>query len=116
MPFFKWDDMLKEKITPSYSPAEGPTIKGEKIEVGLFFYPAGGEGKPHSHPNEQVQVILRGRSLVHIGDEERMVGPGDAFLIPANTVHWGKTLEDTEVINCKDVVAGWSIKNAKWEK
>ncbi len=39
MPFFKWDDMLKEKITPSYSPAEGPTVKGEKIEVGRLFYP-----------------------------------------------------------------------------
>ena len=71
----------QDKITPSYSPAEGPTVKGEKIEVGLFFYPAGGEGKPHSHPNEQIQVILRGRSLVHIGDEEKVRwDPGEAVL------------------------------------
>ena len=116
MPFFKWDEMVRELITPKYSSAEGPTVKGEKIEVGLFFYPAGGEGKPHSHPNEQIQVILRGRSLMHIGDEERIIGAGDAVLIPANTEHWGKTYEDMEVINCKNVVPGWSVKNAGWEK
>jgi quercetin dioxygenase-like cupin family protein len=116
MPFFKLDEMKKELITPKYSPAEGPTVRGEKIEVGRFFYPAGGEGKLHSHPNEQIQIILKGKTLVHIGDEEKICGPGEAVLIPANTPHWGKILEDMEVINCKDVVHGWSVKNAQWEK
>jgi quercetin dioxygenase-like cupin family protein len=116
MPFFKLDDMKRDLVTPSYSPAEGPTIWGEKIAVGLYSYPAGGEGKPHSHPNEQVQVVLKGRAIMNIGGEEKMIGPGDAFLVPANTEHSGKILEDMEVINCKDVVPGWSMKNARWEK
>lgn len=116
MPFYKWSEMEREKITPEYSPAEGPTIRGEKFEVGLFFYPAGGTGKPHSHPNEQVRVILKGKTLFRVGDEERVLGPGDAVLIPANVEHWGRTIEDCEVINVKDVVSGWSVKNARWEK
>jgi len=115
-PFFKWDEMERDLITPKYSPAEGPTIKGERIEVGRFFYPAGGEGKLHSHPNEQIQVPLKGRSEGFIGGEKFSVGPGEVVLIPANTEHTGKSLEDYTTINCKNAVPGWSVHDAKWEK
>jgi quercetin dioxygenase-like cupin family protein len=117
MPFFKWTEMERERITPKYSPAEGPTVRGEKVEVGLYFYPGGGKkGEPHSHPNEQVRVILRGKALFCVGNEERIIGPGDVVLIPPNVEHWGQTIEDLEAINVKDVVPGWSVKNAQWEK
>ncbi len=26
-----------------------------------------------------------------------------------------EVLEDLEVVNCKDVVPGWSVKHARWE-
>jgi quercetin dioxygenase-like cupin family protein len=115
-PFFKWDEMKKDLITPKYSPAEGPTIKGERIEVGRFFYPAGGEGKLHSHPNEQIQVPLKGRSEGFIGGEKFTVGPGEVVLIPANTEHTAKCLEDYTTINCKNTIPGWSVHDARWEK
>ena len=41
MPFYRWNELDKDMITPEYSSAKGPNIRGEKIEVGLFFYPAG---------------------------------------------------------------------------
>lgn len=116
MPFFKWSEMDSDWITPSYSMARGPAIKGEKIEVALIQYPAGSLAKPHSHPNEQVQVILKGRARYRIGDEKKELGPGEAVLIPANVEHEVEILEDMEVINCKDVVPGWSVYHARWEK
>jgi quercetin dioxygenase-like cupin family protein len=116
MPFYKWSEIEKDLITPEYSSAHGPNIRGEKIEVGLFFYPAGTEAKPHAHPNEQIMVVIRGKGKWRVGKEEKVLGPGEAVLIPANIEHELNIIEDLEIINCKDVVPGWSVKNARWEK
>ena len=116
MPFFKWSEMKPDFITPSYSQAHGPAIKGKKIEVALIHYPAGTVAKPHAHPNEQVQVVMKGKARYRVGGEEKVLGPGEAVLIPANTEHELEILEDMEVINCKDAVAGWSVYHARWEK
>lgn len=116
MPFYKWDELKADFITPSYSQGKGPVVKGEKIEVALMQYPAGTVAQPHTHPNEQVQSILKGRAKYRVGEEEKVLGPGEAVLIPANTEHTVEILEDMEVINCKNVVPGWSVYHAKWEK
>jgi quercetin dioxygenase-like cupin family protein len=116
MPFFKWSEMKADYITPSYSRAHGPAIKGEKIEVALIHYPAGTVAKPHAHPNEQVQVVMKGKAKYRVGKESKVLGLGEAVLIPANTEHEVEILEDMEVINCKDAVAGWSVYDARWEK
>ena len=71
MPFFKWTDMQKGMITPEYSSANGPNIKGETMEIGLFSYPAGTQAKPHAHPNEQAMVILKGRRNCGSGRRRR---------------------------------------------
>ncbi len=115
MSFYKWTELESDFITPGYSQGKGPTIKGMKIEVAFMNYPAGTVAKPHAHPNEQVQVILKGKAKYRVGDEEKVLGPGEAILIPANTEHGVEILEDLEVINCKDVVAGWSVYHARWE-
>ena len=116
MPFYKWDKLESDFITPSYSQGKGPAIKGEKIEVALMHYPAKTKANPHAHPNEQVQAVLKGRAKYRVGNEEKVLGPGEVVLIPANTEHAVEILEDLEVINCKDVVSGWSVYHATWEK
>lgn len=116
MPFFKWSDMKADLITPDYSSAKGPNITGEHIEVGLFFYPAGTQAKPHTHPNEQVQVIMKGRVRYVIAGEEKTIGAGEAVLIPVDTEHSLEILEDTEAINCKNVVPKWNVHDARWEE
>jgi quercetin dioxygenase-like cupin family protein len=116
MPFYRWNELEKDLITPEYSSARGPNIRGEKLEVGLFSYPAGTQAKPHAHPNEQIMVVLRGKGRWRVGKEKKVLGPGEAVLIPANIEHAVEILEDLEIINCKDIVRGWSVKNARWEK
>ena len=32
---------------------------------------------------------MEGRLRFRIGSEEQVAGPGDAFIIPPNVVHWG---------------------------
>jgi quercetin dioxygenase-like cupin family protein len=114
--FFKWAEMKSDFITPSYSTGQGPVVSGERIEVAYMFYPAGGGGKPHSHPNEQMQVTLKGKSRSTIGGDPRVRGPGDVVIMPSNVEHSGQTLEDMTVVNCKNIVPGWSVYHARWEK
>jgi quercetin dioxygenase-like cupin family protein len=116
VPFFKWTEMQKGMITPEYSSANGPNIKGETMEIGLFSYPAGTQAKPHAHPNEQGMVVLKGKAKLRIGTEERVMGPGEAALMPPNVEHQLQVLEDLEIINCKSIVPGWSVYHARWEK
>ena len=41
----------------------------------------------HSHPHEQVGIVLEGRAIFIIGGEEKTLGPGDIFRIPGNVRH-----------------------------
>jgi quercetin dioxygenase-like cupin family protein len=114
--FFKWDEMKSDFITPKYSAARGPTLTGERIEVALFFFPAGTEGKAHSHPNEQIQVVLKGKAKVLIEEEEYVIEAGCGILYPVNRKHGAQIVEDYTLLNCKDIVSGWSVYDARWKK
>jgi quercetin dioxygenase-like cupin family protein len=114
--FFKWDEMKSDFITPKYSSGRGPTVSGDRIEVALMFYPAGTEAKPHSHPNEQIQVALKGSVRYVIAGQDHVVGPEGGILIPIGVEHSVHVLEDYTIINCKDIVPGFSVYDAAWKK
>ncbi len=105
MTFYTLRDMPRTVITPEHSTAEGPTIKGKRIEVGYYRYPPGTGARPHTHPEEQIMTVLKGRMRSRVGREERTLGPGEAVYIPANVEHenWA-VAEEVEFISCKDVV------------
>jgi quercetin dioxygenase-like cupin family protein len=115
--FYQWTDLGAELITPKYSTAFGPNLKVETMEVGLFTYPPNTQAKEHAHPNEQVMVVLKGRGKWKVGDEEKILGPGELVYMKPNVLHGLQTLdEELQVVNCKSVVPGWSVKHARWEK
>jgi quercetin dioxygenase-like cupin family protein len=106
MPFYHWTEMERSVISPHYSSAEGPTIKGGNIEVGRYRYAAGTGAKPHKHPEEQLVNVLSGKMRFRVGAEERILGPGDAVLIPPNMEHEASAVDgEVEIISCKSVVA-----------
>jgi quercetin dioxygenase-like cupin family protein len=41
----------------------------------------------HSHPHEQVGMVLKGRATFTIGGEEKTLGPGEMFRIPGGVRH-----------------------------
>ena len=51
--------------------------------------PAGVRTQAHYHPlSEEIYYILSGSGVMHLGDESRTIGPGDAIAIPPGEVHW----------------------------
>lgn len=45
----------------------------------------------HQHPQEQLGVMLEGHLELTIGDETRMLAPGDAYTIPGDVPHHART-------------------------
>ncbi len=51
----------------------------------------------HSHPHEQMTIVMKGKVKFILGTEERIVSAGDILQFPSN--HWhGATMLDEEVI------------------
>lgn len=114
--FFKWDEMQSDFITPKYSSGRGPVVSGDRIEVAFMFYPGGTEAKEHSHPNEQLQIGLKGKVKYVIGGQELVSGADGGVHMPVEIRHSVHILEDYNVINCKDIVQGFSVYHAGWQK
>jgi quercetin dioxygenase-like cupin family protein len=90
MPFYNWTEMDRSVISPQYSTAEGPTIKGGQIEVGRYRFAPGTGSKPHQHPEEQVINVLSGKFRIRIGNVEHEARAMDS---------------EVEIISCKNIVA-----------
>jgi quercetin dioxygenase-like cupin family protein len=54
--------------------------------------------QPHSHANEQVVWMLKGKMEFRLGSEQRVSGHGDVVVIPGGAEHEAWFREDTEVI------------------
>ncbi len=105
MTFYKLDELERSEITPEHSTAEGPTIRGRRIEVGYYRYPAGTGAETHAHPEEQVITVLKGRIRSRVQGEEKILGPGEAVHIPAGVAHCNLAVEEeVEFLSCKDIV------------
>ena len=51
----------------------------------------------HRHPEDVVTLILEGRMEMTVGCETRTLGPGEIFLVPSDSDHGGRVLEDRVV-------------------
>jgi quercetin dioxygenase-like cupin family protein len=58
------------------------------------------ESPLHSHPYEEMAIILEGEFEMTLGDEVRRLRKGDVFLAPPNVTHGGVTHnEETRMIS-----------------
>jgi quercetin dioxygenase-like cupin family protein len=63
------------------------TIAGEQLQLSYVNIPANGMVDWHTHPNEQMGLVISGRATFSIGEEERTLGPGEFFRIPGGVRH-----------------------------
>jgi quercetin dioxygenase-like cupin family protein len=70
--------------------AHSGLVAGKHLMLSFLELEEGCEIPEHSHPHEQAGLVLEGKFRFRIGAEERLTGPGDAFIVPADVVHWGR--------------------------
>lgn len=62
-------------------------IRGASLSVGLYVLPAGGTDEQSPHAEDEVYVVLAGRSRFTAADETRDAVPGDTIFVPAGVPH-----------------------------
>ncbi len=74
-------------------------IWGEKLMFSYVTIPPNAPVPPlHSHPHEQMGIVLEGEMAMTIGNETRELKKGDAFLVPPNVPHGTAYASEKEAI------------------
>lgn len=63
------------------------TMWGERIMISLADLEPASQVPAHSHPHEQMGIVLEGALTVVIAGESRELKAGDVFLVPSNVEH-----------------------------
>jgi len=63
------------------------TAAGEKMMLSLVEFAPGAVVEPHSHPHEQMGMLLEGELTFTIGGQTRTLAPGEMWRIPGGVVH-----------------------------
>jgi quercetin dioxygenase-like cupin family protein len=63
------------------------TCAAERMMLSLVTLEPNAVVAEHSHPHEQVGLVLEGQVQFFIGDEQKTLRPGEMFRIPGGTKH-----------------------------
>jgi len=63
------------------------TAAGERLMISVVELAPRSEVKPHSHPHEQMGLLLEGELTFTIGGETQTLQPGQMWRIPGGVVH-----------------------------
>jgi quercetin dioxygenase-like cupin family protein len=95
---YKWDEMPKEVLFNG--DLTRTAIRSDGAIVTLNWHkPSDTRHKLHSHPFDQLVLIVSGTLVIVIEDKEYVMGPGTALRIPASVPHTGYAIGDEDVLN-----------------
>ena len=82
---------------PAESPSPGVErrrLTGESLELIDYRYEPGSRFPTHSHPAEQLTIVLSGELVFLFEEEEIRLGAGESLLIPGGRPHSAYVPED----------------------
>jgi len=80
------------KILSSYMLIGRGNTPTQNISIQISDIPVNSQQPSHKHEPEQCYYVIKGKGLIKIEDEEKIVGPGDAIYIPSNKEHGIKNI------------------------
>jgi quercetin dioxygenase-like cupin family protein len=82
-----------------YANTRAVVVEGARMQVGLAFERAGCGARPHTHPNEQFNFVVKGTLMADIAGKRTMRVPaGSVVYFPANVVHRTYATPDEDVV------------------
>ncbi len=97
----KWNPSVDGTLSES---ALRRKLEGLGFSVSRYVYPPGTCFPPHTHTVEKMDAMVSGRFRITLGDEEIVLGPGDAVLVPRGAEH------SAEVVGSEPVISLDAIK------
>ena len=97
---YQYDFANLEKIPAGtgYSSSHGGVVEGERMLVGYIHKPRGTGSRMHSHPNEQFNLVVKGRLKGEVNGKAIDAPAGTLIYIPANAPHMLVSTPDEDVI------------------
>jgi quercetin dioxygenase-like cupin family protein len=96
MAFHSWRDVVRD-LEPNPSLPAGMSrrsIVGDRFMLCMHEAFPHLKCSPHQHEAEQFSIVLTGRMRFVIGDEERVLGPGEVAHIPGRVPHSIESLDE----------------------
>ena len=90
--FGTFSALLEERISEKISRR---ILSGDQGMIVWWSIRAGVHVEPHSHANEQIVWMLKGKMEFRLGSEQRVCSPGDVLVIPGGAEHEAWFREDT---------------------
>jgi len=85
---------------PIEHPSEGiqrQLVVGDNLMICRFRFAPNLVTAEHSHPHEQMSIVVQGRVRFFVEGQERIASPGDVLHFPSSCWH-GATMMDEEVV------------------
>ena len=102
--------MEDRKAGEAYADTHGAWIEGERVIFGKLSIPAGTKAEPHSHPNEQMVIVLSGSFHMNIDGDECTLVADDIAHIPPNAIHSGEVVGDEDYVFVTAKDTSWGIQ------
>ena len=90
-------DWSKIPVEQTAAGIERQMVVGENVMMCRFRFAPFVVTAEHSHPHEQMTLVVQGKVKFIISGEERIVAPGDVLHFPPHNRH-GATMLDEEVV------------------
>jgi quercetin dioxygenase-like cupin family protein len=75
------------------------SVGATETVFGVTRFPPGARHEIHRHPKvEEVEYIVSGHGIAHVGDDAVELGPGEAVFVPRNEYHGFENTSDAEVV------------------
>ena len=88
---YKWSELAKEQLRGGMIERAAVRTDGAIVTLN-WFKPDRTAVEPHSHPYDQLALVISGKVLMLIGDKEYICEAGSAVYIPKNMPHTSKPL------------------------
>lgn len=96
MSFVHLSDIKEREIVPGF---KAKMVHSDHMTLVFWNIEAGATLPEHSHPNEQMTTVIRGKFEMTVNGETHIMERGSVFVIPSNAGHSGKSIIDSELID-----------------
>jgi quercetin dioxygenase-like cupin family protein len=74
-------------------------LEAKGYAVSRYLYPPGTYFPLHTHREDKIDAVVSGHFRVTMGEEEVLLGAGDALFVPCGVEHSAEVVGDEEVIS-----------------
>jgi quercetin dioxygenase-like cupin family protein len=82
--FIRFDDVRPFELIEGVT---GRPLFGESAMINVIEFEAGSTVPPHSHPHEQLGIVLRGMQALVVDGVAHELGPMEGYVLPGGVEH-----------------------------